>query len=224
MTRTSIGLDHELHAYLLNASLREPEVLRRLREETAGFPNPEMQIGPEQGQFMAFLVKLINARRTLEIGVFTGYSSTVVALALPPDGEVVACEISAEYAAVARCWWKEAGVEGKIDLRLGPALEALDRLLAERQADSFDFAFIDADKATYGSYYERCLRLVRPGGLIAVDNTLWSGRVADPADDEESTRALRAFNATLAGDERVDLSLLPVGDGLTLLRRRQVST
>jgi len=224
MTRTSIGLDHELQAYLLNASLREPEVLRRLREETAGFPNPEMQIGPEQGQFMALLVKLINARRTLEIGVFTGYSSTVVALALPPDGEVVACEISAEYAAVARRWWKEAGVEGKIDLRLGPAVETLDRLLAERPTDSFDFAFIDADKASYGNYYERCLRLVRPGGLIAVDNTLWSGRVADPADDEESTRALRAFNATLVGDERVDLSLLPVGDGLTLLRRRQVST
>lgn len=224
MTRTSIGLDHELQAYLLNASLREPEVLRRLREETAGFPNPEMQIGPEQGQFMALLVKLINARRTLEIGVFTGYSSTVVALALPPDGEVVACEISAEYAAVARRWWKEAGVEGKVDLRLGPAVETLDRLLAERQTDSFDFAFIDADKASYGNYYELCLRLVRPGGLIAVDNTLWSGRVADPADDEESTQALRAFNAILAGDERVDLSLLPVGDGLTLLRRRQEST
>ncbi|HUP02072.1 MAG TPA: class I SAM-dependent methyltransferase [Gemmatimonadota bacterium] len=220
MTRASISLDERLYQYLLDVSLREPDILRRLREETASYPNAEMQIAPEQGQFMALLLRLIGARRTLEIGVFTGYSSTVAALALPAGGEIVACEANEEYAAVARRYWKEAGVEEKIDLRMGPALETLDGLLADGEAGSFDFAFIDADKANIPRYYERCLRLVRPGGLIAVDNTLWSGRVADPAEDDESTRALRAFNAALTGDERIELSLLPVGDGLTLARVR----
>ncbi|MGH7558729.1 MAG: class I SAM-dependent methyltransferase [Gemmatimonadota bacterium] len=220
MTRRTIELTDELYAYLLSVSLREPEVLRRLREETAEHPKAQMQISPEQGQFMAFLMRLIDARRTVELGVFTGYSALSAALALPPDGEVVACEIDEEYAAIARGWWEEAGVDLKIDLRLGPALETLDGLLASGEADAFDFAFVDADKENYSAYYERCLRLVRPGGLILFDNTLWGGAVVDPEVTDATTEALRALNVLLHQDERIDLSLLPVADGLTLARRR----
>lgn len=220
MTRRTLLLTDELYDYLLSVSLREPEVLRRLREETAAHPKAQMQISPEQGQFMAFLIRLIDARRTLELGVFTGYSALSAALALPPDGEVVACEIDEEYAAVARGWWEEAGVDLKIDLRLGPALETLDALLAGGEDDAFDFAFVDADKNGYLDYYERCLRLVRPGGLILFDNTLWGGAVADPDAADEAAESLRAFNVHLHLDERIDLSLLPLSDGLTLARRR----
>ena len=220
MSRRSIGLDDAVHDYLLDVSLREKDVLRRLREETASRENADMQIAPEQGQFMALLVRLIGAERTLEVGTFTGYSALVVAFALPSHGRVTACEISQEYAAIARRWWQEAGVAEKIELRVAPAAESLDRMLEEGLAGRFDFAFIDADKAGYLDYWERCLRLVRKGGLIAVDNVLWDGRVADPANDEESTIAIRAFNARAQSDDRVDLSLVPVGDGLTLARVR----
>jgi caffeoyl-CoA O-methyltransferase len=220
MSRRSIGLDDAVHQYLLDVSLREPDVLCRLREETASRENADMQIAPEQGQFMALLVRLIGAERTLEIGTFTGYSALVVALALPPHGRVTACEISEEYAAIARRWWQEGGVAEKIEMRLAPAAETLDRMLEEGLAGRFDFAFIDADKAGYVEYWERCLTLVRKGGLIVVDNVLWDGRVADPANDEEGTAAIRAFNAHAQGDDRVDLSLVPIGDGLTLARVR----
>jgi caffeoyl-CoA O-methyltransferase len=220
VTRRTIELTDELYDYLLSVSLREPQVLRRLREETADHPKAEMQISPEQGQFMAFLIRLIDARRTLELGVFTGYSALSAALALPPDGHVLACEIDEEYAAIARGWWEEAGADLKIELRLGPALDTLDELLHAGEADSFDFAFVDADKEGYREYYERCLRLVRPGGLILFDNTLWGGAVADPEATDEATGSLRAFNDLLHDDERIDLSFLPLSDGLTLARRR----
>ena len=220
VTRRSIELTDELADYLVEVSVREPDVLRRLREETAGLPDPEMQIGPEQGQLMALLVELIGARRAIEIGTFTGYSALVVALALPEDGRLIACDVSEEWTAIARRYWEEAGVAHKIDLRLAPALQTLDELLDEGSAGTFDFAFIDADKEGYDAYYERCLALLRPGGLIAVDNTLWSGRVADPAVDDADTGAIRAFNDKLKGDARVSLSLVPIGDGLTLARKR----
>ncbi len=179
-----------------------------------------MQIAPEQGQLMAWLVELIGARRTLEIGTFTGYSSLAVALALPEDGTLVACDRSEEWTTVARRYWEEAGVTQKIDLRLGPAIDTLDGLLREDGEESFDFAFIDADKISYEAYYERALRLLRTGGVVAVDNTLWSGRVADPGVRDESTEAIRAFNEKLHADTRVTLSLVPIGDGLTLARKR----
>ena len=222
MTNRSISLTDSLYEYLLSVSLREPDLLRRLRMETAALPNARMQIAPEQGQFMALLVRLMGARRCLEVGVFTGYSSLAVALALPDDGRIVACDVSEEWTAVARRYWVAAGIAHKVDLRLAPALETLEGLLAAGAADSFDFAFLDADKENYPSYYERLLELVRPGGLIVADNTLWSGRVADPANTEASTEALRRFNEQLHRDERVDLSLVPVGDGLTLARKRHV--
>jgi caffeoyl-CoA O-methyltransferase len=220
MSLQSIGLDERLYRYLLDVSLREPDVLRRLRAETAERENASMQIAPEQGQFMALLVELIGAERTLEIGTFTGYSALAVALALPPHGRVIACEVSQEYATIARRWWDQAGVAKKIELHVEPAIETLDRMLEDGLGRRFDFAFIDADKQSYLDYWERCLRLVRRGGLIAVDNVLWDGRVADPDNAEESTQAIRAFNARVRDDERVDLSLVPIGDGLTLARVR----
>jgi len=220
MSNRSIGLDGPLYDYLLAASLREAPVLARLRAETAEHPRVNMQISPEQGQFMALLAKLTGATRCIEVGVFTGYSSLAVALALPPDGRIVACDISPEYTAVARRYWAEAGVADRIDLRLAPALETLDALLAGGGEATYDFGFIDADKGGYVDYYERLLRLLRPGGLVAVDNTLWDGRVADEGNDEPDTRAIRAFNERLRDDERVDLSLVPIGDGLTLARKR----
>ena len=219
MSRRTEALTDELYDYFLDVSLREPAVLRKLREETGALEKAQMQISPEQGQFMALLVQLIGARRTLEIGTFTGYSALVVALALPPDGRVIACDVSEEWTSMGRRYWKKAGVADKIDLRLAPALETLDGLLREGR-DSFDFAFIDADKANYDAYYERCLQLVRPGGLIAVDNVLWHGKVIDRAVKDADTEAIRRLNAKLKSDERVTLSLVPIGDGLTLARRR----
>ncbi len=217
-------IDDRLHDYILANSLREPAVLRRLREETAALPGAGMQIGPDQGQFMALLVELIGARRTLEIGTFTGYSALVVALALPPEGRVVACDVSEDYTAVARRYWAEAGVADKIELHLAPALETLDRLLAPGpaggQAGSFDFAFIDADKSNYDGYYERALALLRPGGLAVIDNVLWDGKVVEEAAHDPDTRAIQALNAKLKDDPRVTVSLLPLGDGLTLARKR----
>jgi caffeoyl-CoA O-methyltransferase len=220
MTNRSISLTDSLYGYLLSVSLREPDVLRRLRDETAALPNARMQIAPEQGQFMALLVRLMGARRCLEVGVFTGYSSLAVALALPDDGRIVACDVSEDWTAVARRHWSAAGVAHKINLRLAPALDTLEGLLADGEAGTYDFAFLDADKENYRRYYELALELVRPGGLIVADNTLWSGRVADPANDEASTVALRRFNEQLHRDVRVDLSLVPIGDGLTLARKR----
>ena len=209
------SFDEKAYQYLVNTSVREPDVARRLREETQKLPQAQMQIGPDQGQFMQLLVQLIRAKKTIEVGVFTGYSSLWVANGLPDDGRIVACDVSEEYTAVARRYWKEAGVDHKIDLQLRPAVETLDELLSI-QAASFDFAFIDADKTNYENYYERILKLIRTGGLIAVDNTIWSGRVADPKESDPDTVALRKFNEKLYGDERVALSMLSVGDGLTL--------
>jgi len=214
-TKQTIGLEKQLYDYFQSISLREPEILTKLREETAQHPMAIMQISPEQGQFMALLVRLMGAKKTLEVGVFTGYSSLVVALALPADGKIVACDVSEEYTAIARRYWQAAGVANKIHLHIAPALETLDRLLADGEAD-FDFAFIDADKSTYDSYYERALQLVRPGGLIAIDNVLWSGRVADPEVQDNRTNKIRAFNQKLHQDTRVTLSLVPIADGLTL--------
>jgi caffeoyl-CoA O-methyltransferase len=220
VSNRSIVLDDTLYAYLISVSLREADVLRRLREETAKIPQHNMQIAPEQGQFMALLVELISARRCLEVGTFTGYSSLAVALALPPDGRLIACDISEEFTDRAKPFWKEAGVAEKIDLRLGPALDTLDALLDGGEAGTFDFAFIDADKVNYQGYFQRAFELIRPGGLIAVDNVLWKGAVADPARNDEDTEAIRAFNDQLSDDPRISLSLVPIADGLTLARKR----
>ena len=220
MSNRTIVMNDALYDYLLAASLREPPLLKRLREETAKHPRATMQISPEQGQFMQLLVKLMGARRCIEVGVFTGYSSLCVALALPADGRLLACDVSEEFTAMARRYWKEAGVEAKIELRLAPALETLDARLKAGETASYDCAFIDADKSNYAGYYERILKLLRPGGLILVDNVLWSGAVIDDKDKSEDTSAIRAFNEALRKDERVDLSMLPVGDGLTLALKR----
>ena len=220
MMRGTLGLDDAVYDYLLRMSLREPDVLRKLREETVSMPMARMQVSPELGQFLALLVELIGAKRTLEVGVFTGYSSLSVALALPNDGGIIACDVSEEWTALARRYWAEAGVSHKVKLHLAPALETLDGLIAAGESDGFDFAFIDADKTQYADYYERALTLLRPGGLIAVDNVLWSGSVADPAKTDDDTSALRAFNEKLMGDQRVTLSMLPISDGLTLARKR----
>jgi predicted O-methyltransferase YrrM len=213
-------IDLRTFQYLVKASVREPDVARRLREETQKMPEAQMQIGPDQGQFMQLLVQLIDARKTLEVGVFTGYSSLWVALGLPDDGRVIACDVSEEFTNIARRYWREAGVDKKIDLRLGPALETLDGLISGGQSESFDFAFIDADKSNYQNYYERCLKLLRKHGLIVIDNTLWSGKVADESVNDEDTSAIRQLNRNLHHDERVSLSMLTVGDGLTLAMKR----
>jgi predicted O-methyltransferase YrrM len=220
MSDRFLPLNDVIYEYLQKVSLREPDVLKRLRVETSKLPMARMQISPEQGQFMALLVQLIRARKTLEVGVFTGYSSLCVALALPAEGKVVAADISEEWTLVARRYWKAAGVASKIDLRLAPATETLDKLIAAGETGTFDFAFIDADKTNYENYYERSLTLLRPGGLITVDNVLWSGRVVDATNQEEDTVAIRAFNEKLYADERILLSMLPVGDGLTLAMKR----
>jgi predicted O-methyltransferase YrrM len=216
MPSEDLTIGDELWDYMRRVTLREPELLRRLRQETATDPNSRFQITAEQGQFMALLMHLMGARRTIEIGVYTGYSALSVALALPDDGRIVACDKNAEWTSVARRYWREAGVEHKIDLRLGPALATLDRLIADGQEGRFDFVFIDADKTNYANYYERALVLLRPGGLIGVDNVLWYGRVIDASFDDPDTRAIRAFNEQLKNDDRVWLSMLPVRDGLTL--------
>jgi predicted O-methyltransferase YrrM len=226
MTGRTLNVDETLYRYILEHSLREHPQQAALREATLAHARIRelagMQIGPEQGQFMALLARLIGARRAIEIGVFTGYSALSVALALPDDGHLLACDISAEYTALGRPFWQAAGVAHKIELVLAPALQTLDARLAAGEAARYDFAFIDADKAGYDAYVERCLALLRPGGLIAIDNTLWSGKVAQPADprSDTDTAALQALNAKLHHDARVDLSLLPIGDGLTLARKR----
>jgi predicted O-methyltransferase YrrM len=220
MSNHTLGLDDRLLTYLRSVSVREPEILAQLRAETATHPMAQMQIAPEQGQLMALLVQVIGARKTLEVGVFTGYSSLVVALALPTDGQVVACDVSEEFTAIARRYWEKAGVANKIQLHIAPAVDTLDRLLAEGQANSFDFAFIDADKSNYDRYYERALQLVRVGGLIAIDNVLWSGAVADPSINDTRTEAIRALNQKLHQDPRITLSLVPIADGLTLAIKR----
>ena len=220
MTRTTLPLTEPLYRYLLANSLREHAALERLRDETARLPGAGMQIAPEQGQFMALLVELIGARRVLEIGCFTGYSALAMALALPPDGRLVTLEANPEPVAIGRRAWAAAGVANRIEVRIGLALESLDVLLREGLAGTFDLAFIDADKKSYEAYYERTLRLVRAGGLILLDNVLWGGAVADPADRDRQTQALRQLNAKLQRDERVSLSMLPIGDGLTVARKR----
>jgi predicted O-methyltransferase YrrM len=222
MSRRTLSLDDRLYQYILDASLREHSALAELRAATRDHPHANMQISPEQGQLLALLIKLIGARRTIEVGVFTGYSALAVALALPEDGRVLACDISDEYTRVGRPFWRKAGVDSKIDLVLEPALTTLDTRLAAGEAGRYDFAFIDADKPSYDSYYERCLKLLRAGGLIAFDNTLWSGRVAEPVDAQKDpdTAALQALNLKLRDDSRIDVSLLPIGDGMTLARKR----
>jgi predicted O-methyltransferase YrrM len=220
MTTKTITLTESLHHYLLSVSLREPPILARLREETAGYPYAIMQIAPEQGQFMALLVQLMGAQRCIELGVFTGYSALCVALALPPQGRLIACDVNKEWTDIAQRYWQEAKVDNRIELRLAPALETLDALLAGGQAGTYDFIFIDADKENFSSYYERSLQLLRRGGLIVVDNVLWSGRVADPQAQDSDTVAIRRFNASLRFDERIALSMLPLADGLTLAYKR----
>lgn len=220
MSNQTIPLTPALYRYLLEISLREPEILQRLRAYTIGLPQASMQIAPEQGQFMALLAKLSNARRAIEVGVFTGYSALSVALALPADGRLIACDIDEHWTTIARDYWREAGVMDKIELRLGPALHTLDTLLAEGQRGSFDLAFIDADKENYIAYYERLLELLRPGGLIVVDNVLWGGSVVGPTDQDSDTVAIRAFNEHVKQDERIVLSLVPIGDGLMLALKR----
>ncbi|MCH7508353.1 MAG: class I SAM-dependent methyltransferase [Proteobacteria bacterium] len=220
MSKRTIKLDQPLYDYLLEISLREAPILKALREETAADPMHNMQIAPEQGQFMALLAKLIDARRYIEVGVFTGYSSLAVGLALPADGEIIACDVSEEWTSIAKRYWRQAGLEERIHLHLAPADETLQTLLDEGQGERFDFAFIDADKEGYATYYELLLRLIRPGGLIAVDNVLWGGAVIDPDKNDADTEAIRKFNRSLLGDARVDISLVPIGDGLTLARKK----
>lgn len=220
MLKRTTNVDEALYDYLLSVSLHETDVMRRLREETSHLPMGGMQIAADQGSFMALLVQLIGAKKTLEVGVFTGYSSLVVASALPEDGKVFACDVSEEWTSIGRRYWAEAGVAHKIELNLAPGTETLDRFLAEGQAGTFDFAFIDADKNNYDHYYERALKLLRVGGLIAVDNTLWHGRVIDETAQDDDTVAIRALNAKIHADERVTSSLVPIGDGVMLARKR----
>ena len=220
MSSTTLGLEDTLLAYLRNHSLREPEVLKKLREETLKLPLGVMQVSPEQGQFMALLVRITGATRIVEIGTFTGYSSLVMALALPDSGKLITCDISEDYTNTARQYWQKAGVADRIELKLAPALETLDALLTSGQTGTFDMAFIDADKTEYIGYYERCLQLLKSGGLILVDNVLWGGRVARSEVEDSDTNTLRQFNDLLHQDERIGLSMLPVGDGLTIARKR----
>lgn len=221
MTYRTLLVAQDVYEYALRASPHEPEVLQRLRAATAAIPHSEMQIGPDQGRLMALLVKLIGARRCIEIGTYTGYSALAVALALPEDGRLIACDVNAEWTNVGRPFWREAGVESRIDLRIRPALETLDELLEGGAAGSFDFAFLDADKPNYGAYYEKLLLLMRSGGLIAVDNTLAVAGAPVAHGKSTSAKALRAFNDLARSDERVDFALLTIGEGLTLLRKRE---
>lgn len=220
MSSRPTELTDALHDYLRKVSLREPKVLKRLRVETQKMPRGRLQITPEQGQFMALLVELIGAKRCFEIGTFTGYSACAVALALPPNGKLIACDISQDYTAVARRYWREAGVDKKVDLRIAPAIQTLDTLLKNNQAGKFDFGFIDADKPNYDGYYERSLKLLRKGGLLLIDNVLWGGSVIDKSDRDLSTRCVRALNKKIHGDKRVSISMIAIGDGLTLARKR----
>jgi caffeoyl-CoA O-methyltransferase len=215
----TLGLSDALHAYFLNSLVHEPELLGELRKETAALPGAGMQIAPEQGRFMRWLVQLVGARRCLEIGVFTGYSSLSVALALPEDGRIVACDVSEEWTQIALRYFERAGLSQKFDLRIGPGLATLDALKSAGQSGSYDFAFIDADKSNYLGYYERCLELLRPGGLVAVDNSLWGGKVADPSVNDVDTSAIRELNARAMSDARVSACLIPIGDGLLLAQK-----
>jgi predicted O-methyltransferase YrrM len=224
MSNVSLGLPDELQAYLVAHGVREPEPLQRLRAETAKLPQHDMQIAPEQGALMAMLVRLTNARRCLELGTFTGYSAMAVALALPPDGRITCCDVSRKWTDIAKRHWTDAGVADRIDLRLGPALDTLDQLLTDGRAGSYDFAFIDADKRNYPAYYERVVQLLRPGGLVAIDNVFWGGEVADASVDDDDVRAVRQLNDTIRDDERVDVVMVPIADGLTLARKREQPT
>lgn len=219
MSLKTITMTDSLYEYLLANTLREPEVLQKLREETAKLSMGRMQISPEQGQFMRLLIELIGARKTLEIGVFTGYSSISVALSLPDDGKIIACDVSEEWTSIAKKYWQKAGVEQKINLKLAPALETLEQLINQGESGTFDFAFIDADKANYLAYYEKAIILLRQGGLVAIDNVLWHGDVANPNDKSESTEAIRKLNQRVHADDRVSISLVPIGDGLMLARK-----
>lgn len=220
MSNRNDNIPEQLYDYILESSLRDQPVLKKLREKTAEIPMSIMQISPDQGQFMAFMAKTIGAKKTLEVGVFTGYSSLIIAQALPDDGKVIACDISEEYTRIAKPFWEEAGVAHKIDLRIGPAIESLDALIADGQSGTFDFAFIDADKETYPQYYERSLQLIRPGGIILLDNAFLGGRVADTSNTNETTSIMRKLNNDLKNDDRVDVSLLSIGDGLYLACKR----
>jgi len=219
MARRTLDLDDRLYDYLLKVGVRESELLKELRAETAKLSSAGMQIGADQGAFMHLLAGLIGAKRALEVGTFTGYSSICVASALPVDGKLICCDVSEEYTSIARNYWRRAGLESKIELRIGPAVATLDALISA-DVEPFDFAFIDADKTNYVNYYERALKLVRTGGLIAIDNVLWGGDVADPKENDEDTLAIRALNDKVRADGRVTLSLIPLGDGLTLARKR----
>jgi predicted O-methyltransferase YrrM len=219
MSNKTLCITEELYKYMLTVSLREPDVLRELRRETALDEHANMQISPEQGQFMALLVKMIGARKTLDIGVFTGYSSLCIGLALPKDGRVIACDLNRDWTDTAKRYWQKGGVADKIELHLAPARQTLEELLAEGAGESFDFAFIDADKKNYDLYYEYCLQLIRPGGLIAIDNVLWDGAVADETVDDPDTVAIRNLNNKIHSDSRVEISLVPIADGLTLARK-----
>lgn len=220
MSNQTIHMNSAIYQYILDVSLREPDILKQVRLDTLSMSHANMQIAPEQGQFMALLVQLTGVQRAIEVGVFTGYSALSVALALPPQGRLIACDISEEWTAKAQGYWQAAGVADKIELRLAPALETLDTLLMEGQANTFDFAFIDADKDSYILYYERLLQLLRPGGLMAIDNVLWYGYVADPDNNDPNTVAIRAFNDHVRQDDRVVLSMVPIGDGLSLVMKR----
>ncbi len=220
MSRKYLPLDDSLYEYILSVSLRETPVQQALRAETDALEYGRMRTATDQAQFIALLVKLTSARQALEVGTFTGYGALAIASALPDDGRLIACDTSEAWTAIARRYWKQAGVDGRIDLRLAPALDTLDALISEGRQGRFDFAFIDADKVNIGHYYERCLTLIRPGGLIAVDNVLWGGSVINPDKQDEDTRAIRAFNERIHDDPRVDLSLISIGDGLTLARRK----
>jgi len=214
-------LPEALETYLFDVLSPRTEVQERLRRETQAHPRAGMQIGPDQGLFLGLLVRMLDARRVLEVGTFTGYSALAMAMALPPGGRIVCCDVSEEYTSVARRYWKEAGVEDRIDLRLAPARDTLAALLMEQGPGSQDLAFIDADKTSYDAYYEACLQLLRPGGVIAIDNVLWSGKVADPAVTDADTAALRALNAKIRDDRRVDAVVLSVGDGVSLARKKR---
>ena len=219
MSTRTLGLDDVLHQYLLDVSVDEDPVARALRARTAALEEHYMQISPEQGQFFKLLLRMMNAQQVIEVGTYTGYSALCMAQMVGVRGQVVCCDISEEWTAIGREFWQQAGVAERIDLRLAPALETLEQMRQAGEAGRFDFAFIDADKGNYQAYYEHLLDLIRPGGVIAVDNTLWSGRVADPSEQESDTVAIREFNRMLASDPRVMVSLVPIGDGLTLARK-----
>jgi caffeoyl-CoA O-methyltransferase len=220
MSNRTLSITDSLADYILANSLRESDLLKKLREETAYDAMARMQIAPEQGQFMSLLVKLINAKNAIEVGTFTGYSSLCIAAALPNDGKLVACDVSEKWTAIAKHYWEMAGVAHKIELHLQPATTTLQTLINNQQHNHFDFAFIDADKPNYDNYYELCLQLVRPNGLIVIDNVLWGGDVADEAINDADTCAIRALNKKLLGDDRIELSLLPMADGLTLVLKK----